>query len=307
MSKEHISSRSASITSLKDDLKKKASLIEEELSKLLAFKEGGAKRLNEAMRYAVLGGGKRMRGYLSIVSAHLFEQPINRSIRLAASVEMLHAYSLIHDDLPAMDDDDLRRGQPSTHKQFDDATAILAGDALQTLAFATLADVHTHPDSNVRIELIQNLAQASGDMGMVGGQALDMEGEQRKLNLSEVAHVHALKTGCLIRHSVMSGAILGQAPDDLRKRLYVYGTNIGAAFQVMDDVLDVTSSAEELGKTAGKDEHAGKSTFVTLLGVEKAKKEAEKLINDAISALEPFGTRAEMLVELAHYVMQRKN
>lgn len=259
------------------------------------------------MRYATLGGGKRLRGYLAVETASLFGVPEAQSARVGASVEMLHAYSLVHDDLPAMDDDDLRRGQPSTHRKFDEATAILAGDALQTKAFEILADAQTHESANVRIALIAAFAAASGASGMVGGQMIDMEGEGRALPLDEVRHLHALKTGCLIRYSAESGAILGQADADLQRRLRSYGTNIGAAFQIADDVLDATATAEELGKTAGKDEASGKSTFVALLGIDGARAEAERLTKLAIEDLAPFGAKADRLKALAYYVIERRN
>jgi farnesyl diphosphate synthase len=259
------------------------------------------------MRYATLGGGKRLRGYLAVTAASLFGVPESQSARVAASVEMLHAYSLVHDDLPAMDDDDMRRGQPSTHRKFDEATAILAGDALQTRAFEILAAAHTHASADVRIDLIQSFADASGAAGMVGGQMIDMEGEGRALPLDEVRHLHALKTGCLIRYSAEAGAILGQASADLRKRLRAYGANIGAAFQIADDVLDATATAEELGKTAGKDEASGKSTFVALLGIDGARNEAARVTEAAIAELAPFGAQADRLRDLAYYVIERRN
>ncbi|GCD68662.1 geranylgeranyl pyrophosphate synthase [Acetobacter pasteurianus NBRC 3280] len=292
---------------LKQDMGARARVIEHTIDTLLPLTTGGDARLIEAMRYATLGGGKRLRGYLAIVTASLFGVPESQSARVAASVEMLHAYSLVHDDLPAMDDDDMRRGQPSTHRKFDEATAILAGDALQTKSFEILATSQTHTDANVRIDLISAFAEASGAAGMVGGQMIDMEGEGRALPLEEVRHLHALKTGCLIRYSAESGAILGQASPDLRRRLRSYGANIGAAFQIADDVLDATATAEELGKTAGKDEASGKSTFVALLGIEGAKAEALRVTEEAIADLEPFGAQADRLRDLAYYVIERKN
>lgn len=292
---------------LKQAMAARAKAIEGTIDQLLPPTTGGDARLVDAMRYATLGGGKRLRGYLAMATASLFDVPDCQSARVAASVEMLHAYSLVHDDLPAMDDDDLRRGQPSTHRKFDEATAILAGDALQTKAFEILAEAETHENAVVRIALITAFAQASGAAGMVGGQMIDMEGEGRALPLEEVRHLHALKTGCLIRYSAEAGAILGQAKPELQQRLRSYGANIGAAFQIADDVLDATATAEELGKTAGKDEASGKSTYVALLGIDGARAEAERMAKSAIEDLAPFGAQADRLRDLAYYVIERRN
>jgi farnesyl diphosphate synthase len=277
------------------------------LESLMPPVAGGEARLVDAMRYATLGGGKRLRGFLVTEVASLFGTDPHGALRVGASVEMLHAYSLVHDDLPAMDDDDLRRGQPSTHIRFDEATAILAGDALQTLAFATVADPATHPDPQARIELVAALADASGAAGMVGGQMIDMEGENRALQLAEVERLHALKTGRLIRYSAEAGAILGRAAPEICAAIAAYGRDLGAAFQVADDVLDATASAEELGKTAGKDAEAGKSTFVALLGINGARAEAERLAQAATGALDRFGAEADGLRALARYVVERRN
>nr|WP_242006181.1 farnesyl diphosphate synthase [Acetobacter estunensis] len=281
------------------------------LERLIPRVDGPEARLIDAMRYATLGGGKRLRGYLVAEVANLFggddTQAAERAYRAAASVEMLHAYSLVHDDLPAMDDDDLRRGQPSTHRKFDEATAILAGDALQTRAFEVLAETATHPDAAVRVELVLELARASGAAGMVGGQMIDMEGEGRSLSLEEVSHLHALKTGCLIRYSAEAGAILGKASADERRRIVEYGRDIGAAFQIADDVLDATASEEELGKTAGKDLAAEKSTFVALLGIDGARDAANQLAQRACDVLDVFGNKADRLRDLARYVVERRS
>ncbi|POF64122.1 farnesyl-diphosphate synthase [Novacetimonas maltaceti] len=292
---------------LRASLATRAEAVEHAIDRLLAPVRGGEARLIDAMRYATLGGGKRLRGYLVAEVASMFRVDEAGAYRAAASVEMLHAYSLVHDDLPAMDDDDLRRGQPSTHRKFDEATAILAGDALQTMSFGILADPATHPDAGVRIDLVTTLAAASGAAGMVGGQMIDMEGEGRSLSLEEVARLHALKTGCLIRYSAEAGAILGQAAPDVRARIAAYGRDLGAAFQVADDVLDATASAEELGKTAGKDEAAGKSTYVALLGVEGAAREARRIAAQAEAHLDIFGSEADRLRDLVNYVVERRN
>jgi farnesyl diphosphate synthase len=294
-------------SSIQAVLAARAAAIQATLDRLIPPVAGGESRLIEAMRYATLGGGKRMRGFLLTETAGLFDVPEEGALRAAASVEMLHAYSLIHDDLPAMDDDDLRRGQPSTHIRFDEATAILAGDALQTLAFETIADARTHPDASVRIDLVSALAAAAGAAGMVAGQMIDMEGEGRTLPLPEVERLHALKTGRLIRYSAEAGAILGRAQPDARAQLAAYGRDLGAAFQVADDVLDATASAAELGKTAGKDEEAGKSTFVALLGVDGARDAAQTLAASAVGHLDGFGAGADGLRALARYVVERRH
>ena len=224
-------------------------------------------RLAEAMRYATLGGGKRLRAFLVMESAALFAVSQTCAARVAASVEMLHAYSLVHDDLPAMDDDDLRRGKPSTHKAFDEATAILAGDALQTRAFEVLAEPDTHSDPQARCELVAALGAAAGARGMAGGQMIDMLAEGQTLDGPAVTRLQALKTGRLIQFSAEAGAILGRAPSHAAAPAGGYGRDLGAAFQIADDLLDAEGSTEETGKTAGKDAAAGKATMVAVLGV----------------------------------------
>lgn len=302
-----MTSAEAQNQSLNQSLSSRAQSLETTLNKFLPRMKGGEANLIEAMRYAVLGGGKRLRGYLVTEVASLFNIPMNKALYVGASVEMLHAYSLIHDDLPAMDDDDLRRGKPSTHIKFGEAIAILAGDALQTKAFEILTWEEVSENPNIRIELVKSLAEASGSNGMVGGQVIDMEGENRHLTLPEVINLHAMKTGRLICYSAEAGAILGQANTDLRNHIISYGRDLGTAFQIADDILDATASAEELGKTAGKDNASGKSTFVSLLGIEDAKKEANRLISKAIRHLEPFGSAADNLRALANYVITRRN
>ncbi|NHN89166.1 polyprenyl synthetase family protein [Acetobacter conturbans] len=303
------SSSEQSSEALRASLGSRAAAVEAMLDRLIPRVEGPEARVIDAMRYATLGGGKRLRGYLVAEVAALFDGAAGEegAYRAAASVEMLHAYSLVHDDLPAMDDDDLRRGQPSTHRKFDEATAILAGDALQTRAFEVLAETETHPDASVRIQIVLELARASGAAGMVGGQMIDMEGEGRALSLTEVGHLHALKTGCLIRYSAEAGAILGGANPEQRHRIASYGRDIGAAFQIADDVLDATATEEELGKTAGKDLAAEKSTYVALLGIDGARREAEKLADRACHVLDIFGEKADRLRDLARYVVERRS
>lgn len=303
----HISA-SMNMDALKHSLSTTAQKIEQTLANILRPGSGPGERLIDAMRYAVLGGGKRMRGYMVVQAAHICGFPSEeQALRVAASVEMLHAYSLVHDDLPAMDDDDLRRGQPSTHRKFDEATAILAGDALQTMAFQILAEEATHANAAIRIQLVQALSLASGAAGMVGGQMIDMQGEGKNLSLGEIKHLHSLKTGQLIQYSAEAGAILAGVDIDTRGRFVAFGRDLGMAFQIADDVLDATASAEELGKTAGKDAEAGKSTFVSLLGVDQAKEEARRLALEATRHLSAFEEKADNLRALAHYVVERRN
>jgi farnesyl diphosphate synthase len=284
-----------------------ARLVEAQLDALLPVPEAAEARLIEAMRYGVLNGGKRMRAFLVMETAQLFSVNKTCAARVAAAVEMLHAYSLVHDDLPAMDDDDLRRGQPSCHKKFDEATAILAGDALQTRAFEVLAEVDTHADPEARCELVTALALASGARGMVGGQMIDMMGEGKALSGPEVTRLQALKTGRLIQFSAEAGAILGRAPQAQRHFIAAFGRELGGAFQIYDDVLDESGSAEELGKTAGKDAAQGKATMVSILGLERARAQAEHLAEQAAAHLESFGERAELLQALARFTVTRKS
>ena len=282
-----------------------ARTVEQALDVLLPLPEGLERRVVEAMRYAALGGGKRLRGFLVMEVAGLFQVAPTCAARVAASVEMLHAYSLVHDDLPAMDDDDLRRGRPSTHKAFDEATAILAGDALQARAFEVLAEPDTHSDPQARCELIAALGSAAGARGMVGGQMIDMVAEGQALTAAEVTRLQALKTGRLIQYSAEAGAILGRAAPTLRAQVAAYGRDLGAAFQIADDLLDAVGTTAQLGKTAGKDQAAGKATLVSLLGVDRARAQAEILAVQAAEHLDGFGERADRLRDLAAYVVQR--
>ena len=305
---EHNSSSDfSSPDALQTALTAHAGTVERCLDALLPSAPGREQRLIEAMRYAVLGGGKRLRGFLVMEVASLFHVPEARAARVAASVEMLHAYSLVHDDLPAMDNDDLRRGKPSTHRAFDEATAILAGDALQALAFEVLAEEQTHSNAQIRCDLVLALGAAAGARGMAGGQMIDMATEGQSLALAEVSRLQALKTGCLILYSAEAGAILGAASPDMRSRVAAYGRDLGSAFQIADDVLDAVGTEEQIGKTAGKDEAAGKATVVAVLGVERATAEAQRLSNQAISHLDHFGPEADRLRTLAHWVVSRRS
>src|SRR5262245_40103960 len=259
------------------------------------------------MRYATLGGGKRFRPFLVIEAAALFGVPGTKALDTAAAVECVHCYSLAHDDLPAMDDDDLRRGRATVHKAFDEATAILAGDALLTIAFEILSQRATHPDPAIRTELVLRLARSSGWHGMVGGQVLDLEAEGVFQDMDGVRRIQALKTGALIEFSVDAGAVLGRASPAEREALRAYARAIGLAFQVGDDLLDAEGSAEHVGKATGKDAGAGKATFVSLLGVSCARGKLRSLGSEAVNALRPFGRRAAILEEAAHFVTHRRS
>jgi farnesyl diphosphate synthase len=268
-------------------------------------------RLLEAMRYSSLGGGKRLRPFLVIESARLFGVEGASALRTACALEMIHCYSLVHDDLPAMDDDDLRRGRPTTHKAFDEATAILAGDGLLTYAFDVVADPATHGDANLRAALVLALARAAGLGGMVGGQALDLAAETAAmpLTIDETLQMQAMKTGALLRFAVDAGAILGGATPGQAAALTRYGKTLGAAFQVADDILDAEGDTAALGKRAGKDAERGKATLVGLLGLEGAKARCDALVNEATTALldTGLGDRTNALAEAARFVASRRH
>lgn len=274
------------------------------LDRLLPLDGFPARRVTAAMRYAALGQGKRLRPFLVVESAALFGVPRERALRAGAALECVHCYSLVHDDLPAMDDDDLRRGKPTTHKAFDEATAILAGDALLTYAFEILSDAQTHPDPNVRLKLVTGLAKAAGVAGMVGGQMLDIEAEtQAASGLSDITLIQSLKTGALFRYACEAGAIMGEAEP---APLIRYAEKIGMAFQIADDILDVESTPEALGKATQKDKGMGKATFVDLLGLADAKARAGALVEEAITSLSVYGERAEVLNEAARFIVARR-
>jgi len=268
-------------------------------------------RLLAAMRHAMLGGGKRLRPFLLAESAALFGAAREGALLAGCALECVHGYSLVHDDLPAMDDDDLRRGRPTVHKAFDDATAILAGDALLTLAFDVMARAEVHAEASVRAALVLELARAAGIGGMAGGQMLDLAaegrfGDKQKLGETEVKTLQAMKTGALIRFAARAGAILGQADAPGRAALDRYGAAVGQAFQIADDLLDVESDAATLGKAAGKDAAAGKATLVSLLGVKGAHARLAALVAEAESALAPFGGKADILRAAARFTAERK-
>jgi len=270
------------------------------------------KRLLDAVRYASLGGGKRIRPFLVIESAALFDAPRERALMAGAALECVHCYSLVHDDLPAMDNDDLRRGQPTVHKAFDDATAILVGDSLLTFAFDVLSRPETHPDAAVRVELVSALARAAGFGGMAGGQMLDLAAEGRfdprrePLDLSAITALQQMKTGALLRFACVSGAILAKARPEAREALARYGEAIGRAFQIADDLLDVEGDAATVGKSTGKDAAAGKATFVGVLGAEGARAWLGNLVAEAEAALAGFGSRAAVLAVAARFIAERR-
>ncbi|MGC6534031.1 MAG: polyprenyl synthetase family protein [Parvibaculales bacterium] len=268
--------------------------------------DGPERRLVEAMRYAALDGGKGFRPFLAVATAKMFDVDEAQAVRAAMAVECVHCYSLIHDDLPAMDDDDMRRGRPSLHKAYDEATAILAGDALLTLAFEILADEKIHNDATVRADLVTRLAQAAGMQGMVGGQMMDLLSPDLKLDAGGLTRLQKMKTGALISCAVEAGALLGQADDAQHHALVNYAHDIGLAFQIADDVLDVEGASADIGKTAGKDAASGKVTFASLLGVERARAQAASLIDQAVNHLDIFGPEADVLRQAAKFVIQRQ-
>jgi farnesyl diphosphate synthase len=284
-----------------------AALIETALDGFLPSQPGPLGRVADAMRWAALDGGKRLRPFLAVASADIFKCPRERSIRVGCAVEMIHCYSLIHDDLPAMDDSDLRRGRPSVHKKFDDATAILAGDALLTQAFEIVAGEETHPDGSVRCCIALELARASGKEGMVGGQMIDIYAEQKAFDLAGVTQLQRLKTGALIRFSTVGGGIVGGGSDDEIAALAAYAEDLGLAFQIVDDILDETADAATLGKPAGQDAEMDKATFIKLLGMDGAKSKAAELVDSAKARLDRFGAAAEPLEGAADFVFERKS
>ena len=289
-----------------DSLAASARAVERVIDSVLPTPSGPEGRLYEAMRYAALGGGKRLRPFLVLAGAKICGVAEEPALRVGAAVELVHSYSLVHDDLPAMDDDDLRRGQPSCHVAFDEATAILAGDALLTLAFGVLADPSTSADAAVRSELVAALALAAGPHGMVGGQMIDLAAEHSAAGAPLIARLERMKTGALISFSCEAGAVLGSAPAATRETLRTYGYELGLAFQITDDLLDVEGDESNVGKKVGKDAAAGKATFVSVLGVDGARQEARTVVDTAVARLEPFGRDADDLRAVAQFVLDRK-
>ncbi len=296
----------AGVASAEDGLAKVAPAVERLLDHLLPVVPGPEARVVEAMRYATLGGGKRLRPFLVMCSAELFGVAEASALRTAAAVEMVHCYSLIHDDLPAMDNSDLRRGRPTVHKVYGDATAILAGDGLLTQAFEVLADPLTHSDPEVRAELVVALARAAGTAGMVGGQMFDLAAEKMILDIGAITRLQRLKTGEIIAFSCTAGAILGRASDPARTALQAFAHDLGLAFQIVDDLLDAEGEAAAIGKPVGQDKAAGKATFVSILGLERARQQAEVLSAQAAQHLDFFEGKADLLRSVARFVTLRR-
>jgi farnesyl diphosphate synthase len=292
--------------SFSEALTQAAQLTDVVLDQLLVLPPGLEARVYEAMRYSALAPGKRLRPFLVLASARMFGVAQRCALQVAAAVEMVHAYSLVHDDLPAMDDSDLRRGRPTCHKEFDEATAVLAGDGLLTTAFELLAEPDTHGDPAVRIELVAALASAAGAAGMVGGQMIDLIAEHQDLDIGAITRLQRMKTGALIAFSCEAGAILAKASYELRTALRGYAHDLGLAYQIADDLLDVEGSAAETGKPVGADAAAGKATFVSILGARRARAQAELLVRQAVAHLDLFEERAELLREAARFVITRR-
>ncbi|MBE2191737.1 MAG: polyprenyl synthetase family protein [Alphaproteobacteria bacterium] len=291
---------------LKEALEDTVQMVDKAITRLLPETDLAEAQLYDAMRYGTLAGGKRLRPFMVMQSAKLFNVDPARAKRVAAAIELIHAYSLIHDDLPAMDNSDMRRGKLTVHRAYDEATAILAGDALHTMAFRILTETETHEDPYVRCALVAALAEASGPHGMIGGQMLDLIGENAEFDLGTISRMQRMKTGKLMAFSCEAGAILGKASDSYRRALTSYAYDLGLAFQVTDDILDVEADPNESGKPANQDEKAGKATFVSTMGKDQAKQRAEMLVEQAISHLHVFQGRAGMLEQLAYYVLNRR-
>jgi farnesyl diphosphate synthase len=290
---------------LKAALDRIAEDVDGQFDRLLAVPDDPRKTLYEAMRHAAIGGGKRLRPLLVCAACELFHVDRARALRVATAIESVHVYSLIHDDMPCMDDDDMRRGKPTVHKLFGEAAAVLAGDSLHALAFEILADDATHADPFVRSELVAELARASGPSGMAGGQMMDLVAETETFDLPTVTRLQQLKTGALIAFCLEAGAIMGHAAPDARTHLRGYARDIGLAFQIADDLIDAEGTSAAAGKAVGKDQAAGKATFVSLLGLDRARRQAHALVDQAIEHLQSFGPEADLLRAIARYVIER--
>ncbi len=295
---------------LKSYLKERCRLVDEALDRYLPREDELPSSLHRAMRYSVFAGGKRVRPILMLAACEAAGGNIDQTMAAACAMEMIHTYSLIHDDLPAMDDDDFRRGNPTNHKVFGEATAILAGDALLTEAFILLSNPEVGADlaPRERLAVIQEIARCAGSHGMVGGQVVDMESEGKKdIDLPTVQYIHTHKTGALIKASVKAGAILGGAGKAELAALTRYGEQIGLAFQIADDILDIEGTTEEIGKDAGSDEERGKATYPAVVGLADSKRRAAELTDMALAALDLFDAKADPLREIAQYVVYRKS
>jgi len=290
---------------LESALRQVAAEIDAQFDRLLEVPDDPRADLYRAMRHAAIGGGKRLRPLLVFATAQLFSVDRQCAARVATALECIHVYSLIHDDLPAMDNDDMRRGKPTVHKAFDEATAILAGDCLHALAFEILGHEATHPDPYVRVELIAELARASGPSGMAGGQMMDLEAEKASFDLATVTRLQAMKTGALISCAVECAAILGRVSPEARTGLRGYARDIGLAFQIVDDILDAEGDEALVGKKLGKDGAAGKETFLSLLGIDRAREQARMLVDQAIAHLHAYGPEADLLRDVARFTLER--
>ena len=279
--------------------------MERVLDHLLPRPEGPEAQVIEAMRYAALGGGKRFRPFLARQSARLFDVNEESALRVGAALECVHTYSLVHDDLPCMDDDDMRHGKPATHVRFGEATAVLAGDALLTLAFEILAHPDTHPDHRVRSDLVLRLAMAAGAGGMVGGQMIDIAGLSAAADIGAITRLQRMKTGALIVFACEAGGLLGHGSRDALHALHAYAHDLGLAYQIADDLLDAEGKAEIVGKATGKDAEAGKATFISILGIDRARDQANMLADQAVAHLDMFDDRADLLRQAARFVVSR--
>lgn len=295
---------------LKAYLKERIALVDEALEECLPQESERPESLHKAMRYSIFAGGKRVRPILMLAACEAVGGDIRQAMSAACAMEMIHTYSLIHDDLPAMDDDDFRRGRATNHKVFGEAIAILAGDALLTEAFRLVSDpgFAASADPAARLFVIHEIATAAGSYGMVGGQVVDMESEGKPdMDLPTVQYIHTHKTGALIKASVISGALLGRANGDQYRAIQRYGEAAGLAFQIADDILDIEGTTEEIGKDAGSDQARGKATYPAVMGLSAAKEEARSMMNEALAALEIFGPEADPLREIAKYIVERKS
>lgn len=293
------------MTNLTAKLNETRSLIDDQLNTLLPLPIGKECRVVEAMRYSILGGGKALRPFLVLTVAHMLGIEKQNALQVACALEMVHTYSLIHDDLPAMDNDTMRRGKPTNHIQFDEATAILAGDALLTKAFEVLSMTQTHKEASIRCKLISQLSKAAGTQGMIGGQMMDLIGEKIPLNLNEIERMQALKTGALLKYACTAPAIMAQSSGTIFKALETYAGCIGLMFQITDDILDIEGDSKIVGKTLGKDTQAQKSTFVSMLGIDTAKENIHILAQKAENALSGFGPEANLLRQTIHFILTR--
>ena len=292
---------------LADEAARVSSDVDDFFARLLAPPGDGRDRLFEAMRHAAIGGGKRLRPLLTVAASRLFAIDGERALRVGAAIEAIHVYSLIHDDLPCMDDDDLRRGKPTVHRAFGEAAAILAGDSLHALAFEILGDSATHEDPFIRSDLIRELARAAGPSGMAGGQMLDLVAEGQPLDLAAITRLQQLKTGALIEYAVEAPCIMARVPPEARTPYRGYARNIGLAFQIADDLIDHSGHEEQAGKRTGKDANAGKATFVSVLGPERARQQARFLVEQAVEHLAGHGGEANLLRAIARFAIERNH